>query len=153
MKILIGIVCLVIGLLIGYAFSSRNKQSSSESYSEDQSEQESNNTMEAMMPDSSISDDERQKEEAIQGLKQILLQLFDSSSTAMDELQEDSSKYEKYLEAQKNSLQQPLSLDDLKELGDELLTHVSNMHLSNTHYRRKLSAGNELLKLQQQEVG
>ena len=153
MEILIGIVCLVIGLLIGYTFASSHKQSSSESYSEGQSEQESNNTPGATIPDSSISDDERQKEEeAIQGLKQVLLQLFDSLSTAMDELQEDSSKYEKDLEAQKNSLQQSLSLDDLKELGDELLTHVSNMHLSNTRYRRQLSAANELVKLQQQEM-
>ena len=154
MEILIGIACLFIGLLIGYTFASSNKHVLSE---ENSLAKENHDDTESSDPiidiESSGGDEESQKEEeAIQGLKHVLLQLFDSLSSALDELQHDSSKYEKDLEAQKHSLQQSLSLDDLKVLGDELLTHVSSMHISNTRYRHQLSAANELVKLQQHEL-
>lgn len=149
MPFVIAIACLVIGALIGQAIASRVNQSSEKPIAEllENSTEQSDSS-----PIHDHTQQHQDEDESLEELKLVLLRLFETLTSTIDDLQVDSTSYAKNLEAQRSSLQNSLNLDDLKKLGDELLQHVSDMHSSNTRYRKQLEAANELVKHQQGEL-
>jgi diguanylate cyclase len=147
MPIAIGIASLSIGFLIGYTIALRIPQTPTvtDPFLTDAAPDESYSVH-------SSTQQQIEEDNKLEELKHVVLRLFESLTSAIDDMQLDSRSYEENLEVQKNSIQQSMSLNEIKELGDTLLQHVSDMYHSNTLYRNQLNAANELVKHQQSQL-
>ena len=147
MPIAIGIASLCIGFLIGYAIAVRITQTPTVA---DTPQPES--APEESLTVHSSTQQQIDEDNELEELKHVVLRLFESLTTAIDDMQLDSRSYAENLEVQKSSIEQSMNLGEVKELGDQLLQHVSDMYRSNTLYRNQLKAANELVKHQQSEL-
>lgn len=148
---IVSVVCLLIGLLFGFALGSINHQETPDKDKEPSLPPKPDPPAKSKRSHS-LTQQQQEEDESLDELKDTLMKLFETLSTAINDLQEDSDTYTVNLEHQRASINESLSLDDLKSLGDELLQHVEVMHTSNTRYRSQLKITNDLVKQQQSEM-
>ena len=152
MGIIIGIIAIPLALLIVYAVVDRASKSATQSTKSNSKTRHGSANSEEDVSAHSPSQQQLQDDESLEGLKTVLMTLFTTLSTSIDDLEIDSGYYSDKLASQRSSIKESMTLGDLKSLGEELLKHVETMSSSNMHYRSRLSAANDLLKHQQDEL-
>ncbi len=90
--------------------------------------------------------------EAVERIKLVLQGLIQNFTHNTDRLKDDALAYNTSLERHKQSLQQLVTIEDLRELERSLLTQVDEIQSANQVYRRQLDEVNDKVKSQQQEL-
>ena len=149
---IVGIVCIFIGILLGNAVVRNSTKASAQPSAPQPLKAPSDTVIDQPVEEQSTSLQHPDDNDDVDELKSVLTKLFDTLATSIKDIQIDSGQYAENLEYQRMTLKKTLTLEDLKLLGDDLLTHVEEMHKSNTQYRTQLNSANALVKNQQSEL-
>lgn len=148
MNAVLGVACLVVGILIGFGVGSKVQGPPPPTRKPEDPEPDP-----AQTPDTyKDADADLNDQQVLEELKVVLHGLLTTLTEAAERMQSTSDQYDAELSEQKDNLKSSLSLEDMKQLGEKLLSHIESMHKSNTTYREQLTTTNLLLKKQQDEL-
>lgn len=156
MTAVLGVACLVAGVLTGVGVGSKLQSSPSSPEPEPTTKRSVISPDPAPLREAPLVADldaaDISEQEPLEELKLVLHSLLTTLTEVADLMQSDSDSYDAELVRRRDELQGSLTLQDMQQLGAVLIQHIDTMHTSNAHYRQQLTTTKVLLKQQQDEV-